>query len=118
MQSAQKATFGRRFAALMLDWIMCLGIAALFTPKAPGAAQFFPLLLLFAEVSLLTVLTGSSAGQRILRLRVVDDQTNGVVSPLRILARTLLICLVVPAIMTNNGRGYHEVLTHTNVIAL
>jgi hypothetical protein len=48
----------------------------------------------------------------------VDDQTNGVVSPLRILARTLLICLVVPAIMTNNGRGYHEVLTHTNVIAL
>lgn len=118
MQPAQKATFGRRFSALMLDWIMCLGIAAVFTPKAPGAAQFFPLLLLFGEVSLMTALTGSSAGQRILRLRVVDDQTGGPVRPLRILARTLLICLVVPAIMTTNGRGFHEVLTHTNVIQI
>lgn len=118
MREPIKAGFGRRFLALTIDWFMALFIATLVTPKVNGAAQFFPLFIFFIEVCLLTILTQASAGQRLLGLKVVDFTTGGLVSPGRVLARTLMICLVIPAVFLKDGRGYHELFTNSTVVRI
>ena len=111
-----QANFQRRFLAIVLDWFMCLGIAHLFTRNLIGGAQFLPLAIFFVEVAILTALQGASAGQRIVRIRVVDAVSGGRITFSRALYRTLLICLVIPAVFTKEGRGYHDWFTNTVVI--
>lgn len=95
---------------------MCLGIAHLITRNLAGGAQFLPLLIFFLEVGTLTALTGSSAGQRVIRLRVVDANTRGRITSGRAIFRTFLICLVIPALFTKEGRGYHDWFTNSVVV--
>ncbi len=95
---------------------MCLGIAHLITRNLTGGAQFLPLGIFFVEVVLFTALQGASAGQRILRLRVVDAANGGRISIGRVLRRTLFICLLFPAIFTKEGRGYHDWFTNSVVV--
>jgi len=111
-----QAAFGRRLIAVALDWFMCLAIAAFVSPKVAGGAQFTPLAIFFVEVSVLTALQGSSAGQRILRLRVVDVNTGGRVATGRVILRTFLICLVIPALFTKESRGFHDWFTNSVVV--
>ena len=107
---------GRRLVAVLLDWFMCLGIAGLIHKNASVGAQFLPLGIFFIEVGLLTALGGASAGQRIVRIKVVDASTGGRVTAGRAIFRTLLICLVFPAIFTKEGRGYHDWFTNCVVV--
>jgi len=104
---------GRRFLALMIDWFMCLLIASLlgFESKA-----FVTLVIFFIEVSVLTILQQASAGQRILRLRVVDFTTFGIIPVRKIVLRTFLICLVLPAVFTREGRGLHDWVANSVVV--
>jgi uncharacterized RDD family membrane protein YckC len=105
------AGLGRRLAALALDWLVAIGVSLLvFRDVAYGSLESsVAILLLFAaELILLTWLTGSSFGQRIVGLQVVRmDGTRlglGQVS-----LRTVLICLVVPAVVIDSyGRGLHD----------
>jgi len=110
-----QASFARRFLAIAIDWVMCQGIAALLVRHHLGAAAFLPLGIFFLEVFLLTTLTGSSAGQRICGLRVVSVNASSYLSPLRVFERTVLLCLVFPALLTKAGRGYHDWLSSTVV---
>ena len=118
MTEPVKASFGRRFWAFFLDSQMATLSVAFVTGHWYGADPLAQVVVLFAEVSILTMLTQSSAGQRILRLKVVDFSTGGFVSPGRILARTLMICLVIPAVFMKDGRGYHEHFTNTTVVRI
>ena len=102
--------------AVALDWFMCLGIAHLITRNLTGGAQFLPLAIFFVEVGVLTALGGASAGQRIVRVRVVDATSGGPVPVGRAFLRTVLICLVIPALFTKEGRGYHDWFTNTRVV--
>ena len=111
-----QVAFGRRLFAIVLDWFMCLGIAHQIYGNLLGGAQFLPLAIFLVEVSVLTALTGSSAGQRILRIRVVDATTGGAIGAGRAFRRTLFICLVFPAIFTKVGRGYHDLFTNSVVV--
>ncbi|MDP7384097.1 MAG: hypothetical protein QF382_08490, partial [Acidimicrobiales bacterium] len=55
-------------------------------------------------------------GQRLVRLRVVSID-GGRVPLWRVLVRTLLICLVIPAVVyDDDGRGVHDRLAHTRVV--
>jgi len=117
-QEVETAGFGRRLAALVVDWGASSLITRAFVSQHTASQSFFQLLVFFVEVSILTGLTGASFGQHLLRLRVVDEATGGAVTPLRVLARTAMICAVLPAIFMNHSRGYHEILTHTRVIRL
>ena len=110
-----QAKFQRRFLAIALDWFFCLGIAHLLTRNLIGGAQFLPLFIFFLEVSALTALQGASAGQRIVRIRVVDVSSGGRIPAGRAIVRTLLICLVLPALFTKEGRGYHDWFTNSIV---
>jgi len=80
------------------------------------AKAFATLVIFFIEVSILTALQQASAGQRIIRLRVVYFTTFGVIPAKKILLRTLLICLVLPAIYTREQRGLHDWATNSIVV--
>ena len=99
------AGMGRRFVALLVDWLACVLIARLIDSE-PNPA--LPLVIFFVEVILFTALTGSSFGQRILGIRV-ESLTTGRLDPLRSVVRTGLLCLVVPPlIFDRDQRGLHD----------
>jgi uncharacterized RDD family membrane protein YckC len=107
--------FGSRFAAITVDWFACSLIVNGLTGRNYGY-EGERLLLFFAEVVLLTALMGSSAGQRVFRLKVIDSETGLALSPLRILVRTLLIILVLPALFRRDGIAYHDYICKSVVV--
>ena len=102
---------GRRLAALALDWLVAIGISLLlFRDVAYGSLESsVAILMIFAaELILLTWLTGSSFGQRILGVQVVR-MDGGRLGLGRVALRTVLICLVIPAVLIDSyGRGLHD----------
>jgi uncharacterized RDD family membrane protein YckC len=111
------AGMGIRFAALAIDWFACLLIISGFTGKQYGYPGEL-ILIFYVEVAVLTSLMGSSAGQRLFRLRVVDSETGGSISPLRVMVRTLLIVLVLPALFRKDGMAYHDAMCKTRVVRI
>lgn len=106
------AGWGRRIAALALDWAASLMVVSLFVgPEvwtAGGGVEWAPLAVFLGERWLLTSMLGGSAGQLVTRTRVlgVDGRPLG---PGRVLLRTLLICLVIPPVVYNRDRrGLHD----------
>ncbi len=120
--SKQGVTLGRRLAAITLDWLACYAIVAAFSG---GIGQMDPsrspiiLGVFFAEVAILTALTGASLGQKIFGLRVVQFSDGGAISPMQALIRTVFLILVVTAVTYDeNGRGIHERISKTVLIRL
>jgi hypothetical protein len=109
------AGFGSRFAAITVDWFACSLIVNGLTGRNYGY-EGERLLLFFAEVALLTTLMGSSAGQRLFRLKVIDSETGLALSPLRVLIRTALIILVLPALFRRDGIAYHDYICKSVVV--
>ncbi|HZF88822.1 RDD family protein [Streptomyces sp.] len=105
---------GRRLGALAVDWGLCLLIAYGLITDGYGQATGNWALLVYFLMSLLTVGTvGFTPGKRLLGLRVVALDT-GTVHPGRALARTVLLCLAVPALIWDrDGRGLHDRLART-----
>lgn len=105
------AGFGRRLIAIGIDWLLSIGISLLlFREVAYGSTESSAAILLIfaAEVILLTWLTSASFGQRFLGITVVriDGSRLGLG---RVALRTLLICLVIPAVVYDSyGRGLHD----------
>lgn len=101
---------GRRVVALCLDWFAATLIVRAVFPTAPYGSTESALLVLavFAlEVTLLTWVGGASFGQRLVGIMVV--RRAGRLSLPRSLLRTLLICLVIPAVIWDaDGRGLHD----------
>lgn len=112
------AGWGRRLAALALDWLLAnLAAVAITQSREVWSAQsslgWVPLLVWFLEVWVLTALTGASAGQRILGITILrlDHRPVGLQ---RALVRTGLIMLVVPPLVFDrDGRGLHDLAAGT-----
>ena len=105
------ARFGRRILALVLDWFAAILVTNLvFTDLVYGEADFgAAVLAVFAlEVTLLTATTGSSFGYKIFGLRLISVSAAPL-NFLKILVRTALLCLVIPALIWDrDGRGLHD----------
>jgi uncharacterized RDD family membrane protein YckC len=105
------AGLGRRLGALVIDWLVSTGVALLIVGASgylSNQTSLATLLVFAVEVTVFTWLIGASFGQRLLGLSVVriDGQR---LSFGRALLRTLLICLVIPAVvMDSYGRGLHD----------
>ena len=102
-------TLVRRAAALVIDWVACLLVAKLVAPALElGEAPFLPLAIFFIEVTLLTWFVAASFGQRVLGIEVIGIDGQRLML-WRIAVRTLLICLVIPAVIYDSeGRGLHD----------
>ncbi|UFU01663.1 RDD family protein [Ruania suaedae] len=103
--------WGRRVAALAIDWLIASAISAGFFDYHPLAT-----VAVFAAMTFLLVGSlGSSIGHRLLGLGV-RGPGGGLPGPLRGLVRTLLLCLVIPAVVTGpDGRGVHDRAAGTTI---
>ena len=110
------ASWPRRIVALVIDWI----VSTLVTIGFMGFGDYtdnrgsgWIVLGVFAlAVSVLTALAGGSFGQRIVGIRVLTTEGRPL-SLLLAIARTLLICVVIPPLIykTESGRGLHDLWT-------
>lgn len=113
------ASWGRRIAALVLDWFASLAVAAAVLGGAvwgQGWEAWAPLGVFALESGVLTALMGGSFGQLLLRIVVVrvDGKPVGL---LQALGRAVLICLVVPPLIFNrDNRGLHDLAFKTIVL--
>ena len=101
----QAAGLGRRAAAIAIDWLVAL-LLARFIPGAEygtGDYALATMAIFAAEIILFTWLTGSSFGQRVVGIAVVK-QDDGRLSLWRIIVRTALICIVIPALVYDSQR--------------
>ncbi|NDA82287.1 MAG: RDD family protein [Actinobacteria bacterium] len=110
------ARAGRRFLAITIDWLMSWAVGSIFFEQNQGR-PFWIALVFFLQIFILTSTTGASAGQRLLKLRVLRYPE---LEPLGIgatLLRTLLILLVIPAVVYDNeGRGLHDRIVSSAVM--
>jgi uncharacterized RDD family membrane protein YckC len=98
------AGVGVRLLAFLLDAIMCRLVQGLLLPDL-----WWGVTLVFGvEVFVLTAFGGASAGQRLLRLRILRLDGRPVWLGTA-LVRTVLLLLLVPALITDrDGRGLHD----------
>ena len=118
----RSATWGRRILALFVDWLTCLAVVEglVAVDVLDGNPNGLGTLALFVvESALFTALAGGSFGKLATRLRVVRNDGSGrPVSLLRALGRSVLVALLVPPLLTFDGRGLHDVAAGTRTVAL
>lgn len=115
-QSWVDAGLGRRYLALMVDWILSGFIAGLIEPGDMGRKLALQMGIFFIEKSLLTYLQRASIGQWFLSLRVIDRTSGQSLSLGRAALRTVLVLLVLPALFTSQGKRVHDLLTRSSVV--
>ena len=120
------APMGRRLAALVVDWILCLLIVSLVTHHSVTKVddstyfptQYWTLALFFAEVWLLTAVSGITVGKRLLRIRVIRADGGRPGFGWAAL-RTILLLFVVPALLSDHDlRGLHDRAADTVVVRM
>lgn len=116
---SEAAGFGRRLAAITIDWFASLGIAVLFFrdfPYGTPESMITTTVIFYAEIVIFTFLLTSSFGQKILGLRVLSIN-GGRLAFWRIAVRTFLILLVIPAlVIDSDGRGVHDRIVGSVVV--
>ena len=114
------ARMGRRLAALVIDWLIAYGIAALGLTVGVVSKSLLPaaVLVVWFVLGVVSVrLFGFTPGQYLLGLRVASVDHRLHVGSGRAAARGLLIALVIPALFTDeDGRGIQDRLTATAVV--
>lgn len=110
--SRSVARLGRRLAALAVDWLPIYLISYAFFDGNPWAT-----LGIFALLQILFIsLVNGSIGHLMLGMRVVPV-TGGMVGYLRPLSRTMLLCIVVPAVIWDRDqRGMHDRFSGTVLV--
>jgi uncharacterized RDD family membrane protein YckC len=112
------APMGRRLAALLIDWLIGYGLAALALGLGviPIAALSTAVLVTWLLLGVVAVrLFGFTPGQLALGLGVIS--LDGRLGVGRVAARGLLLSLVFPALFTDaDGRGLHDRVTGTAVV--
>lgn len=111
------ASLGRRLAAVAVDWVASVLIAAAVTDRPQTQVTALGIFAL-ENVLLLTTL-GATFGMRLLGLRVARLQrpADRPVPPLPAVVRTALLCLVIPAVVWDrDGRGLHDKAAGTVVV--
>ena len=105
------AGFGSRIVAFLIDSVACALIAFGLLRDQQLTTPVFA-----AEVLVLTWLAAGSAGQLAYGLRVVRLDGRPIGLP-RAALRTLLLCLLIPALIWDrDGRGLHDRAAGTVVV--
>jgi hypothetical protein len=111
---------GRRFAALLVDWLISYGLAALamsFGLVSMAGLSTAVLLVWFVLGVVSLRLFGFTPGQYALKLMVVRVDGRQHVGLGRAVVRGVLIAVVIPALITDaDQRGLQDKLTNTAVV--
>jgi len=108
------ATWGKRFVALLLDWILCLLIGAVLARLTGVFATqtlqgFWAYPVLIVEYGVFAGLFGQTVGMRLARIACVRVRDHGRIGVPRALLRGFLLCLIVPPLVVGpGGRGLHD----------
>ncbi len=117
LSKLQPANFGRRFAALLIDWALCLVVASFYAD--PRIVAWPPVVVLILFNALFIGLFGQTPGMSLARLRAVSVVDGGAIGIPRGLLRGFLLALLVPAvIMDGDRRGLHDRAAGSIVVAL
>lgn len=101
------ASLGRRFGALMVDWLLCLLVTNIFAD--PVRDNWVPVVVLIAVYGFFIGLFAQTPGMRLTGIRCVSYADGGAIGVPRATLRGLLLCLVVPALlMDDQQRGLHD----------
>ncbi|SBV30394.1 RDD family protein [Micromonospora krabiensis] len=105
------ADLGRRFGALVIDWVLCLLVSNFFAdPVRDGWA---PVLVLILVYGFFLGLFAQTPGMYLTRIRCLSWSDGGRIGVPRALLRGVLLALVVPAlIMDQHRRGLHDRATN------
>ncbi len=107
------ARFGRRAAALCLDWAVALIAVRGIVGDSDAALQWVTLGLFAVMQTALVGTLGAGLGHLALRMRVVRTD-GGPAGPLRAAARAVLLVLAVPPLVWDRDqRGLHDKLAGT-----
>ncbi len=121
------APMGRRFAALVVDWVLCELIVSGITRHSifTGASDphyftaLYGTLALFAvEVYLLTAISGLTIGKRLLGIRVIRTDGGRPGFTWALLRTVLLLCVVPPLLADRDLRGLHDRASDTIVVRM
>ena len=112
-------TFLRRFGALLVDWVIAQLVVVLLLridTTAGGTAALAPVGRVRAlHRAARRAHRGATLGHRLFGLQVWQVRPGAF--PLQVVIRTLLLCLVVPAVLTSrDGRGFHDVAAGTRIV--
>ena len=108
------ARAGRRILAICIDW----GLALLISNYAFGGDPWATLAVFAAEQILLIGTLGYSIGHRLLGIHVIR-RGGSPAGPLAALVRTVLLCLVIPAVIFDpDHRGLHDKAMNTILVRM
>ncbi|WP_162449901.1 RDD family protein [Phytoactinopolyspora mesophila] len=114
------ATWGRRVAALIVDWILANVAAFIIVGgqvwDVEAGLTWLPLLCWFGLVWLATALTGASIGQWMLRLRIVRLSGGRVGIGAAALRTALILLIIPPLIFDKDRRGLHDLAANTAAV--
>jgi uncharacterized RDD family membrane protein YckC len=114
------ARMGRRLAALLVDWLLAYGLAALGMTLGLVSQRLLSsaVLVIWLVLGVLAVrLFAFTPGQFALGLQVVSVDGRHHVGSGRAAVRGLMIALVIPALFVDvDGRGLQDRLTATAVV--
>lgn len=114
------AGFGRRLAALAVDWFLGYLIALLIlgTDEIGGSDLSWAVLgIWFLLTAVPVAVFGASAGMTLLGIRVASIDSAAVIGVPRALLRTAMIALVLPPLFRDgDSRGWHDRATRTIVV--
>jgi uncharacterized RDD family membrane protein YckC len=101
------ANFGRRFAALLIDWALCLVVASFYAD--PRGVAWPPVLVLIVINTIFIGLFGQTPGMALAGLRCISIHDGGAIGLGRAFIRAILLALLIPAlIMDESRRGWHD----------
>jgi uncharacterized RDD family membrane protein YckC len=104
---AISAGLGRRFGALLVDWLLCVGVSLFFAPMSK--LGFIPVGILILEYAFFIGLFAQTPGMRLLGLRCVAVRDGGRIGVPRAFVRGVLLALVIPPLlMDSSQRGLHD----------
>jgi uncharacterized RDD family membrane protein YckC len=114
---AVRVSLGRRFAALMVDWLACYFIVTAVSGGIGATSpnrSLYVLGLFFTQIFILSWLQGATLGHRIFGIRIVRYFDGGPITVKQAFIRCALLITVIFAItFDEDGRGLHERLSQT-----
>lgn len=114
---AEPGGFGRRLAALAIDWALCMLIASFYAN--PQEIPWPPVLLLILVNTVFIGLFGQTPGMWLARLRCISYADSGALGLPKALLRAVLLALFIPAVISNaEGRGLHDRAANSIVVRL